>query len=61
MTIGEYLKRYRKTHQWLADKVGVERTAVGNWVNHTRQPRPSIATKIVEATKNRVTLKDIYA
>jgi DNA-binding transcriptional regulator YdaS (Cro superfamily) len=60
MTIGDYLKKYKKTHQWLADKVSVRRTAVGNWVNGTRQPRPDTANLIVTATNGRVTLKDIY-
>jgi hypothetical protein len=61
MTIAEYLKKRRKTHQWFADLIEVERTAVGNWINGIRYPRRELAKRIVEKTKGQVKIKDIYA
>jgi len=61
MTIADFLRKYNKTHAWLAEEVGVYRQAVGHWVAGTRYPRRELAHEIVKATKGKVTLKDIYA
>jgi hypothetical protein len=61
MTIADFLKKYNKTHGWLASEVGVYRQAVGHWVAKNRYPRRETAQQIVTATKGKVTIKDIYA
>lgn len=58
MLLSKYLKN--KDVAEFAEQIGACVSSVYHWMNFVRTPRPAMARKIVEATNNRVTLKDIY-
>jgi hypothetical protein len=62
MTIKEYLKRYDKTPVEFSQMLGnlVGHKAIEHYIYGVRKPRPDVALAIVEKTKGKVTLADIY-
>lgn len=59
MQLKEYLISRHFTYQEFADLLGVKRVTVAKYALGTRKPSSKIAKKIVEITKNKVTLEDL--
>ena len=64
MKLASYLEEKNLTYAAFARMLGMTSTAAAmnicRYVKGTRKPRPAVANKMVEITKGRVTLKDIY-
>ncbi len=65
MKLSDYLIEKKLTYAAFAKLLGMTSTAaamnVCRYVKGTRKPRPAVANKMVEVTKGRVTLNDIYS
>jgi len=53
-----YLHEYKIKRKDLAEKLGVKRETITNWIVHNRKPHIATARKLVEATNGVITLKD---
>jgi len=64
MKLAEYLAQKKLTYAAFAEMMGLDKRngtmSICRYALGQRRPRPHIADKIVEVTKRRVTLKDIY-
>ena len=65
MKLADYLEEKELTYAVFAQMLGMTSSAASmnicRYINGTRRPRPTVANKIVEVTKGRVTLKDLYS
>ena len=61
--IKQVREKFGMTKKQFADAVGVKRSAIWNYENGIRQPRPNIAKNIIKFVNSRgfkKTLEDIY-
>ena len=61
MNLKEYLDHFNVKQSEIVITVGVTVQAISQYCLKKRAPRPSIARKIVEATRGQVTYADLYA
>ena len=61
MNLKTYLKTYGITWEEFADRIGVVPSSIYNYTQGIRKPRPDIANRIVEETRNLVSYADLYA
>lgn len=59
MTLNEYVKRKRLTHEQFAGLVGCTRAAVTRWLSGSRAPSPRWVTIILRKTKGAVSVQDL--
>jgi len=60
MKLSEYLKKEELTLAAFGKLIGKHAQAVHKYARFTSYPRPETAEKIVQATKGKVGMKDIY-
>jgi hypothetical protein len=62
MKLADYLTQKKLTYAAFAQMLGTPNAKMNvcRYALGQRHPRPHVAAKIVEVTKGRVTLKDIY-
>jgi transcriptional regulator with XRE-family HTH domain len=60
MTIMEYLKAKDLTFSEFAAMIGVKTSSVHRYAHGLAIPRPATAQKIIQVTKQKVKLEDIY-
>lgn len=58
MTLTEYMKLYRKTDSWIAEKVGYDRSHINRIRRGAASPSVRLIRLIADATKNKVTFQD---
>lgn len=61
MELIQFLKEKGITYETFALALGVQTSAVGNYVSGLRFPQPEIQGRIYEETKGLVTYSDLYA
>lgn len=59
MTLNEYMRRKRLTHEEFAELVGCTRAAVTRWLSGSRSPSPRWVTVILRKTKGLVKVQDL--
>lgn len=59
MTLNEYMRRKRLTHEEFAELVGCTRAAVTRWLSGSRSPSPQWVTVILRKTKGLVKVQDL--
>jgi transcriptional regulator with XRE-family HTH domain len=59
MTLNEYVKRKRLTHDQFAASVGCTRAAVTRWLSGSRAPSPKWVVVILRKTKGLVKVQDL--
>ena len=59
MTLNEYVKRKRLTHEQFAELVGCTRAAVTRWLSGSRAPSPAWVAVILRKTKGVVSVQDL--
>lgn len=64
MKLPTYLEKNNLSYAKFAKTIGMDSTSaamnIWRYCNTQRRPRPEIASKIVSATKGKVTFEDIY-
>lgn len=61
MKLRDYLKKNKIKITDFAESIGHSQSTISSYLTGARpRPRPDIALKIVEATKGKVTLNDLY-
>ena len=60
MLLCNYLVKRKIQQQKFAALIGVHHTTLSRWLDGKRTPLAAQARKIVEATKGKVNLEDIY-
>ena len=61
MNLKEYLDHFNVKPSEIAIAAGVTVQAISQYCLKKRAPRPSIASKIVKATRGQVTYADLYS
>lgn len=59
MTLDEYLRSKRLTHEQFAALVGCTRAAVTRWLSGSRAPSPRWVAIILKKTRNAVSVQDL--
>lgn len=58
MTLSEYMEKNSTTDQKMSDEIGVSRSAITQYRNGVRMPKPEIALEIYRVTKGKVSPTD---
>lgn len=61
MTLDEYMKQNELTDDAMAKRLGVSRSAVTQYRNGDRMPKPEILIRLLNITKEDVTVEDMLA
>lgn len=61
MTLSDWLRQSRLSHDEFADRIGCDRSSVTRYVHGNRMPRPEVLRRIAEVTGGAVTANDFVA